>query len=175
MQTVERCKLRMKIGVHEFEADGPRDVVLAHLDTWMRAAGLRPAGTGATDAPAPGRLFGVDAARQLVTLRVRIDGRRRNADAALLLLHGFETCLGDGNATGVAATRLREAMSASGYRLQRLDRTLAPYVTAGLVQKAGRHKHESYSLTESGGRRAVALAHRVGSGGNPRGNSQITS
>ena len=43
MPAVERVKLRMKIGLHELEAEGPRDLVMAQLDIWTRLAGLPPA------------------------------------------------------------------------------------------------------------------------------------
>jgi hypothetical protein len=47
---IEVVKLRMKIGVHEFEAEGPRDLVTAQLETWKQLAGL-----GAAAAAADGR------------------------------------------------------------------------------------------------------------------------
>ncbi len=171
MPCVERIKLRMKIGVHEFEAEGPRDVLTAQLDTWLRAAGLRTlpaaddaARPAATDPASDSRLrvFRVDGEHQLVVLRVDVNGRRRNADTALLLLHGFDTCLGGGDGAETAAVRLRTALAASGCRPRRMDRSLAPYVVAGLIRKGGSHKHETYALTAAGTRRAVLLARRFG-------------
>jgi hypothetical protein len=180
MPAIDRVKLRMKIGVHEFEAEGPRDLVIAQLDIWMRAAGLAttPAGDATAAAgdhagrspaardfrperhPGLGDVFRVDAERQLIILRVRVNGRRRNADAALVLLHGFDTCFGTGDGADVPAVRLRAALAASGHRLRRMDRALAPYVAAGLVHKGGRHKHETYALTAPGSRHAAALVRR---------------
>ena len=71
----------MKIGVHEFETEGPRELVIAQIDTWMRAAGLAatraaagdtPATPAAADAsgetdPALRTLFHVDTDRQPIT------------------------------------------------------------------------------------------------------------
>ncbi len=181
MPAVERVKLRMKIGVHEFEAEGPHELVSAQVERWLRAAGLgttpvdgRPAAAddralrvsagepaGAAADATLKTLYRVDPEQQLITLRVRVNGRRRNADAALLLLHGFDTCLGAGEGSATPAVRLRAALAASGHRLGRVDRALAPYVVAGLVCKAGRHKHETYALTAPGTRRAVALARHL--------------
>jgi hypothetical protein len=181
MPAAERIKLRMKIGFHEFEADGPSALVTAQVETWMRAAGLRaaaveqaaapgdgapPAAAAAPDVavterpavrPAPPALFRVDAERQLVILRIQTVGRRRNADAALLLLHGFDTCFHAGDGADIPAVRLRAALVASGHRLRRVDRVLAPAVRAGLVRKGGGHKHETYALTAPGARRAAFL------------------
>ncbi len=161
MPAVERVKLRMKIGLHELEAEGPRDVVMAQLDIWTRLAGLPPAPApkraGGDGDPALRHLFNVDAEQQLITLRATLSGQRRNADAALLLLYGFQTCLGGGDGTEVPAARLRAALAASGHRLKRPDRALTPYLTAGLVRKGGRHKHETYALTAPGSQRAAAL------------------
>jgi len=92
-------KLRMKIGAHEFEADGAREVVLAQLESWKHLAGLITdaqsslAAAGSADAndPAVHQLFSVSADRTSITLRATLRGRRRNANAALLLLYGCDT------------------------------------------------------------------------------------
>src|SRR6266404_1284628 len=93
-------KLRMKIDAHEFEAEGPSEVVGAQLRTWERLTGLStrtPAVNlaGPQAAPDPvaawSQLFAVDADQKLVTLRTNLRGRQRNANAALLLLFGFGT------------------------------------------------------------------------------------
>jgi len=175
-------KLRMKIGAHEFEAEGPSAVLIGQVECWMRAAGLAAAPAadvpavvapvdvspttngGASPAAGDGKpnalqsVFHVDAGRQLIVLRPRLYGRRRNADAALMLLHGFDTCLGAGDGADVPAIRLRAALEASGHPVRRVDRILAPYLSAGFVRKAGRHKHETYALTLTGAQRAAALA-----------------
>ena len=182
MPASEPVKVRMKIGAHEFEAEGPADVVIAQLDIWIRAAGLAPpmptevaatppppaetetraapGGTGTSD-PALRTLFRVDADRHFITLRARLNGRRRNADAALVLLYGFDTCFGVGDGADIPAARLRDALAASGHAIRRVDRAVAPYVSAGYVRKAGRHKHETYALTASGARHAGTLIRRL--------------
>lgn len=165
MSASERVKLRMKIGVHELEAEGPRDLVMAQLEIWKRLAGL-PDGAaadrvhGETDA-ALRSLFDVQTERKLVTLRAALTGQKRNADAALLLLYGYRTFLDGGDGTGVPAVRLRAAVAASSYRVQRLDRALTQYIAAGLLQKAGRYQHTTYALTASGAQRAAALVRRL--------------
>ena len=91
--------LRMKIGPHEFEAEGPRELVAAHFEAWKQLIAARPA-TEATVEPAaprqhtvppagtlaaqqaggastPRDIFAVDTARKRITLRVSPAGRSR--------------------------------------------------------------------------------------------------
>lgn len=99
--------------------------------------------------------------RKQITLRATLDGRRRNADAVLLLLYGYQSCLGGGDGTEVPAVHLRAALPGSGHRLKRPDRALTPYLAAGLVRKGGRHKHETYALTARGAQHAAALVRHL--------------
>lgn len=39
---IDGFKLRLKIGARECQADGPVDVVAAHLETWKTLAGFAP-------------------------------------------------------------------------------------------------------------------------------------
>src|SRR5579862_4801600 len=53
MPAGERVKLRLKVGVHELEAEGPRDTVMAQLEIWARLAGLAAAAAPAVAAQPP--------------------------------------------------------------------------------------------------------------------------
>lgn len=164
MSTIEVVKLRMKIGVHEFEAEGPPDLVTAQLETWKHLAGLDAAAatadgrTAAGGDPALRALFAADAEQKLIRLRVRPSGQRRNADAALLILYGYHTWFTASEDEAVPATRLKAALAASGHRPKRLDRVIAPHLAAGLVSKSGRHRHATYALTISGRQHAGSLS-----------------
>jgi hypothetical protein len=166
MRTVGHIKLRMKIGAHELEAEGPRDLVMAQLEIWSRLAGLPPAPSTADRSAQPAdpdlaSLFRVGPGRQTIALRARLGGRTRNADAALLLLYGHPRLLGGDSGAEIPAIRLRAAVAASGHRVQRLDRVLTHYVSSGLVRKAGRPRHETYALTPAGIQRAAALVRHL--------------
>lgn len=156
MDRTDPIKLRMKIGEHEFEAEGPSDLVVTHLAEWKRLANLSPTGaTESTDTDALRRLFAIDAEESQVKLRIAINGRQRNASAALLLLYGHQTYLHDEE---LPAARLRAALSASNYAAQRLDRLLAGNIRAGWIRKHGAHKNQAYSLTANGLDKAATLA-----------------
>ena len=178
--SIEVVRLRMKIGAHEFEAEGPRDLVTAQLEAWKQLAGLdrapqdptsmsiqgvtiaaREARTADGGDPALRNLFAVDAEQKLVTLRVRPTGQRRNADAALLILYGYRSSFAADDGMDVPAARLKAALAASGHRPKRLDRAIAQHLAAGLVRKGGHHKHETYALTTPGCQHATALARKL--------------
>ena len=154
------ARLRVKLGLHEFEAEGPQDVVAAHFKTWQQLMAPPPAAApSAAPAPAPVALdiFAVDAPRKLLTLRVYPTGKNQHADAAFLILYGYHECFPrDGQAVDVA--RLKTALAASGYRNARVDRTLAPHVSAGSVVKVGQRRGSTYQLTTAGYQRAAAMA-----------------
>ena len=155
----------MKLGEHEFEAEGPPELIAAHFATWRDLLGaFAQSGDGAAvlrPAPASDRaasdLFAVDAQRKLVTLRRYPGGKWPDADAVLLLLYGFRHVLGE-NARAVGVTRLQRALAESGRADARIYRTLEGYRGAGLVRKFGRRRATSYQLTASGEERATALA-----------------
>ena len=160
--------MRLKVGPHEFEAEGPRDVVAAHFEAWKQLIAPRPFNEGAAGPPASSPaaagdlrdLFVADKWRHLITLRVSPTGATRLADAALLILYGYQQCLGvDGQ--DVPATRLKEALAGSGHRRLRIDRTLAGYVAARLLKKTGHRKGTAYELTPEGVQRAEKLAHAL--------------
>ena len=172
-------KLRMKIGPHEFEAEGPRELVAAHFEAWKQLIAARPvteatveptaprqhtappartvAGQQAGGAGTPCDIFAVDTARKRITLRVSPAGKSQDADAALLILYGHHLCFGaEGQA--VLVTRLKEALAASGHPRSRIDHTLARHVTARLLKKTGHRKGSTYQLTSTGYQRAEEMA-----------------
>ena len=111
----DTAKLRVKIGPHEFEAEGPLHVIAEHFKTWQQLiatpplagqsgapaprAAVEPAGPPASGSSVPPDLFTVDTPRKLVALRWYPGGKTRHADAALLLLYGYRLAFGkDGHA-----------------------------------------------------------------------------
>jgi len=164
----EVVRLRVKIGSHELEVEGPRQVVATHFATWQQLLAAHLPGewpaklpprenaadaTAAGDEKVIGDLFAVDRQRNLITLRV---SPASDADAALLLLYGFRQC-GVDDGQELLATRLQAALAASGCRRARLDRTLARHQAARLVKKTGHRKGSTYELTPAGCQRAEDL------------------
>ena len=160
-------KLRIKLGAHEFEAEGAPELVAAHLQTWKALIATAPASAPRSGLPPPvppasdtANLFAVDPQRNLVILQVYPVGTMPHTQAALLLLYAFQQAFGATD-RGVEVTRLKAALTASGYSDARVDRTLAQHVSAGLVTKRGRRKGSSYQLTPNGCQRAETLVNAL--------------
>lgn len=172
MTTESVARLRFKIAEHEIEIEGPPGFVAQHVERWAQLAGLaNPPASALREpadpvreplfqanppaAPTPADLFHFDATRKLVVPRVVSRGRRRNGDAALLVLYGYRLFLP--HTPTVPASLFRDALAASGCRVARLDRVIEPHLDAGLISKSGSRKRETYTLSVAGEQRAKAI------------------
>lgn len=166
---MEPYKLQLKIGPHEFSAEGPADVVKQDFEMWK----VLIQSTQAQIPPAPTvgnnndtsvvnsitreqleRMFLIDDKRGMVTLRVLPRSQERDADALLLILFGYKLAK---QLEEVGVTQLKPSMRQSGCMVDRLDQVASRYVRQGLLNKGGMGKGGRYSLTNSGLERAVSL------------------
>lgn len=170
-------KLRVKLGAHEFEAEGTEDAVKEQFNAWKDLISTlsqttRPAGPSV---PPVSRLHDVveevrtkdgfntqtwdificDDKRKLITLKVNPSGETRDPDAALLVMYGYKRAF---QMDEVKVGRLKEALAVSGLRPDRMDRTLSDYIAKGFLLKTGRGPGGKYRLTTTGYDRADALA-----------------
>lgn len=166
---METFRLRVKIGPHEFEAEGPKESVTAQYESWKALIASTPATTSQVNKvvaaaigvrtregfSAPWDIFDVEDKRKLVTLRVHPTGETRDADAVLLILYGYRQTF---QQEDVPVTKIKESLRVSGLRPERVDRTAAPHVRAGLLLKAGRGKGGKYRLTNTGFAQADEMA-----------------
>jgi hypothetical protein len=159
--------LRVKVGSHEFEAEGSEESVKAQFEAWKELVAASPASSDPADPEQQqdqeqtsgdqrelGRVFSIDSRRKLVSLRILPRGERRDADALLLLLYGYERGLGQEE---VLAGRLKQSLAVSGRRIDRIDRAIAPHDRANHVLKGGTGKGGKYSLSNTGREIAVQL------------------
>jgi len=165
-------KLRVKIGMNEFEAEGEPEWLSTQLQTWKELVSTAPRATPPTQllqevetpvdgekldeelAPKVTKVFFVDKNKKLVSLRVQPTGNAREADAILLLLFGYAKLLGESD---VLVGLIKESMAVSGLRVDRIDRAIAPHQTAGYVRKGGTAKGSKYRLTNTGESKAREL------------------
>jgi hypothetical protein len=177
---MEPYKLRIKIGPHEFEAEGPKDAVVEQFEAWTAIItspeSLRhPVSPTTPDTTPPGfegplssevgpfspadllKIFNIDDKRKLVTLRHLPIGEDRHREAVLLTLYGFLRC---GNTDEVMVTKLKSALEAAGSAPDRIDRVAEPYRQDGLLVKGGSGKGGKYRLTNTGKSRAEELIRR---------------
>jgi hypothetical protein len=182
---MESTRLKVKVGVHEFDAEGPPDQVAAQFEAWKELiAGLQHSeqatnqnGRRTITLPADSvqevktrdgyaatwDIFGGDLDRDLMTLKVHPPaGDTRDADAILLVMYGYRKAGNDGDGMAeVPVTKLKESLDVSGIRVPRIDRAVAPYLRAGYLLKTGRGKGGVYRLTNTGFARAEELARRL--------------
>lgn len=170
---MDAYKLRIKIGSHEFEAEGPKDAVTAQFEAWKELIVSLPAvqsqeknarippsslmelRTGEGSVTSPWDIFEIDEKRNLVSLKVHPTGDQRDADAVLLILYGYRRALGQNDAL---VTRLKESMEVSGLRPGRIDRAVVAHIRSGFLMKAGRGKGGKYRLTNTGVARVEEMA-----------------
>jgi hypothetical protein len=172
---MEPFRLRLKIGPHEFEAEGDQETVERQFALWRELVSSPaastptlpsppPPATGATTpAPTPpvepegpvvpfDRLFRHDG--EIVSLSALPNGARREADAALLLLLARKHYLAEELVTG---GRLRQGLADSGIPVERVDRVWDDYMEI-YVTRSGQNRAVRYRLTNPGRSKAVELA-----------------
>jgi hypothetical protein len=181
----ESYKLRVKVGVSEFEAEGPADVVKQQFSDFLAAvaaisatpagavlSGSAPiltiSGTGtaagtsivngvsAPDRNELRRIFSENDA--VISLTALPQTETPDADAVLLLIYGYhELKKDDYPVTGV---RLMQAAKQSGlHQVDRIDRTIATHDS--LVLKAGLKRGRKYQLNNQGIAKAQELIKRM--------------
>jgi len=165
-------KLRFKLGGDEFEAEGPSGAVLKEAAEFRKRRGmakpdqpdssagdtppkaLAATGKGADNLKNLESLFKVDAEGNL-SLRAKLPGEDTEADAATLLLYGYQKLKG---LDSVTAVRLIASMKVSGYQVARIDRALEPYRKDGTVMIRGAKRGRRYFLSNTGEQKGALLA-----------------
>ena len=170
-------KLRMKVGSHEFEAEGDKDDVQAQFDAWKamisgNSVTVEPKNPPANDAflnsffskqkqietppPAtdkPLALFESDGTT--ITLRAYPSGEQAD-DAVLLVAYAFKLIH---NLDILSSVLLGKSLRISGGTIERLDRVVNNQIAKGFMMKAGGvGRGTKYRLTTTGTVRAEALA-----------------
>jgi len=171
----ESYKLHVKLGVNEFNAEGPEQQVRDDYERFLSALATVPtqrsvtatpetgainlAGSAAVTVRAAGTLdagpiardrieqvYASDRDRGIVSLRLLpSESTNREADAAILILYGFRVLLGQRD---VLMTRLNESLRQSGLTIDRLDRFMGIY--NNLVMRGGSRSGGRYTLNNVG-------------------------
>lgn len=153
----ENYTLRVKIGDAEFDADGPeatvKEAYQLFLDT-IKTTGTASAPKDKTfrdpdpvDHSLLDRAFKLDEKREVVSLKFQpsTEGDQQKADAAILLIYGFQQLL---NLENVRITKLNEGLRQTGLTQKRMDGFIG--VHKGLYIKSGQRAGSRYALTNSG-------------------------
>lgn len=167
---MESYKLHLKIGTHEFSAEGPVDVVKQDFELWKSLIQDLPAHAAAqppveqegkpATSTAPltkeqiEKVYLLDDRRDMLSLRILPRSDDRYADALLLVILGYKVTKG---VDEVMVTQIKPSLRQSGCMVERIDQVAAKYVRQGFLNKGGMGKGGRYSLTNSGSEKAATI------------------
>lgn len=156
-------KLKIKIGDHEFEAEGPADVVNSQFAAFKEMIGsirTDPKQTSTSTkseniveksaVPAYDKIMRSDG--RVVSLTVRAASIQ---DAILVLLLGQRHFRGSDSVTGA---EILDGLEESGQPAQRIDGTMNKLADEGLVIIIGMHRSRRYRLSNAGMARGQEIA-----------------
>ena len=160
-------RLKVKIGGHEFDSEGPVDLVTRDFAEFKELIASLPAKTPdivphdlVPDPTAPS--FLPSPASEIMKI-FQIGGRvvsltakpSSESEAALLILLGQKALRENEFATG---SEIKEGLEQSGYKPLRVDRMMDGFVAEGLVMISGKNRGKKYRLSNPGLAKAQALA-----------------
>ncbi len=160
-------KLKIKIGEHEFEAEGPVEVVRDQFNTFKELIATVPTKVLETTLPAQQETKNNGPLPHLPIEKIlKVDGRvvsltarcETTEEAVLLILLGQKDFRTNQEATG---SEVMDGLTQSGYRLDRVDRIMDKLTADGSVITVGVHRGRRYRLTNAGLTKALALAKEV--------------
>lgn len=167
---------KLKIGIHEFEAEGPVSVVQEQVKRFMDLIASLPKEAVNPPPPPPPSFadlenlpspkpkptspetdFSLDKIMRLEDRVVSLTARPRNVeDAILLLLYGQKTLRQNDAVTG---SEVMEGISSTGgFAISRVDRLLEKMSRDGDVITVGEHRSKTYRLTNAGFAKARQVA-----------------
>jgi hypothetical protein len=164
---MESIKLKMKIGGHEFEAEGPPEIVQAQLSAFREMVASAPpphttldGGTmqydeveARTERNGTPRLDSIMKAEgRIVSLTAGADSTE---DAARLILLGQKVFRNNETVTGA---EIVDGLKVSGQAVARLDRLMEKIAAEGHAIVIGSHRAKRYRLTNQGFNRAQEIA-----------------
>lgn len=185
---MDSTKVKFKVGVHEFEAEGPAEVVKAQLEAFREMIAMVPATVAVPAAPVTQQpptaaptlapttempdsggsaalpdAIGIDRSLskiakldgRVVSLTVRADPL---PDAILLLIYGQKIFRNNDAVTG---TEIMSGLTATGQRVERVDRILTNMGDRGDVIVIGVGRSKTYRLTNMGMDNARKIAARL--------------
>ena len=163
---MEHLRVRLKLGEHEFEAEGPPADVVAQFAAFRALVWPPPLPPPAAEAPQPVALPPADLTRAELTRLMRLEGRIVSLITApasveggiLLALFGQKLLR---NNERVMGGEIIEGIRRSGRLVERVDYHNHKLMRAGDVVAVGSGRAARYGLTKQGEEKAAALARRT--------------
>jgi hypothetical protein len=165
---MDTAKIKVKIGDHEFEAEGPADLVRDQFESFKNIISeltqesiLIPATTNANSRQIQDAI--VDDAIQTLEKILHVSGRvvsltalpTSATDAALLIMLGHKNLRNHDSVTG---QEIGDGLAQSGRGVPRVDRVMDKALEDAYVLKSGLRRGTRYRLTNQGLMKATAVA-----------------
>lgn len=161
-------RVKIKIGEHEFEAEGPSEVVQVQFDIFKTLIATAPRQDEEHKTPPPPHIPPDTANKSELQLdRIsRVAGRvisltvkpGSEAEAAMLIMLGQRMYREN---EAVTASEINDGLEQSGYRIERLDRVMKPLADEGSLVQIGLKKGTRYRFTNPGLAKAQTIAREV--------------
>jgi hypothetical protein len=161
-------KLKIKIGPHEFEAEGPIELIKAQFEAFRELIAsnsfydadknrLELTQNNTDDSnSAYEQAFNLDKITRLDERIVSLTARPETIeDAALVILLGQRTLRSNDSVTG---SEVIDGLRQSGLAVSRVDWRLEKLASQGLIIKIGSNRASRYRLTNQGMNKAQAVA-----------------
>jgi hypothetical protein len=165
----DHYRMRLKIGAHEFEAEGPVAVVQEQVKRFMDLIGSLPLdvvvnpyyeknpASPASKPATPETDSTLDRIMRVEERAVSLTARPRNVDdTVLLLLYGQKILRQNDAVTG--AEVMAGITATGGFAVSRVDRLLEKLARDGDVIVVGEHRSKTYRLTNAGLAKARQVA-----------------
>jgi hypothetical protein len=164
---MESYRIKVKIGQHEFEAEGPAEIVQSQFDTFKQLIADQPQRINTTEKTPKPAESGASAPAGNGDLKLdrvaRVEGRivsltvkpEAEATAAMLIMLGQKTFRDNETVT---SSEIKDGLEHSGYRPTRIDRIMQPLADEGSVIRIGQRKGTRYRFTNPGIAKAKAIA-----------------
>jgi hypothetical protein len=168
---MEVSKIRIKVGDHEFEAEGPPDSVQAQFEAFrelIRSSAIKQAErvSAADKEPALNQQSNGSPSHVPLEKILRVSGRivsltaipSTTEDAALLIMLGHKDLR---NIDSVTGQELGDGLAQSGRPVPRTDRIMEKPIAAALVLKSGFKRSTRYRLSNVGHQKALSIAREL--------------
>jgi hypothetical protein len=165
---MESTKLKIKVGEHEFEAEGPVEIVQAQLEAFKTLISVAqtapsPAKTQESKEQAQNQYVNGSPINVGIEKIMHVAGRvvsltalpASTEDAALLIILGNKDLRNNVSVTG---QEIGDGLAQSGRPVPRVDRIMEKALSDALILKTGVKRATRYRLTNQGQSKAMAIA-----------------
>jgi hypothetical protein len=165
---MDATRIKIKLGEHEFEAEGPADMVQSQFAAFKELISNMPQQmpkSNGTPTPKPQEEPEVKTSSAHIPLEkiLHVNGRvvsltalpSSTEDAALLIMLGHKDMRNNVSVTG---QEIGDGLAQSGRPVLRVDRLLDKAIEGALVLKSGIRRGTRYRLTNQGHAKALQIA-----------------